>query len=122
MNRFAVALCLSSALLGTFALGGCKQETTVPATALTAEPFFIRGSVTRVGAAWGYLVEGVPGTSYTVDRAYFTVIPTTEFRRADGGSASVADLVVGRKISLWITGIIRESYPVQVDAQVIVIE
>jgi hypothetical protein len=43
-------------------------------------------------------------------------------RHANGSAATAADLVVGKKISLWITGIIMESYPVQVQATEIVVE
>jgi hypothetical protein len=42
--------------------------------------------------------------------------------RADGTAATAADLVVGRELTLWITGPIAESYPVQVQAQRIILK
>jgi hypothetical protein len=117
--RFTIAAALVAGLIT-----GCKREpTSTPASALFAnDPFFIRGSVSEVGKPWGNLVTGEPGTSYKTDRAYFRITPETEFVRADGSAATVADVKVGTKITLWITGPIMESYPVQVAAQRILIE
>jgi hypothetical protein len=122
MNRLVVAFHAICALLGASAFAGCSKQATEPDAALAAEPFFIRGPIARAGDAWGYLVKGEPGTDYRVDQAYFTVGTDTELRHRDGSSASAADLAAGRVISLWITGPIMESYPVQVRAERIVID
>ena len=115
-----------AALAGTLVIctfAGCRRDdTTSPAAALFNEPFFIRGPITHLGAPWGNLVTGEPGTNYNIDRAYFRTSAETEFRRADGSAASAADLRVGGRITLWITGPIMESHPVQVSASRIVIE
>ncbi len=42
--------------------------------------------------------------------------------RRSGERADVSALVVGEEVSIWITGLVRESYPVQVDAVVVVVE
>ena len=65
---------------------------------------------------------GEPGTSNRVTEAFFRTTSATLIRHADGSAATAADLMVGKKISLWITGIIMESYPVQVQATEIVID
>ena len=113
---------LASALIISAVTGCRRDDPTSPAAALFGEPFFIRGPITQLGAPWGNLVTGEPGTNYQVDRAYFRTSAETEFRRADGSAATGADLRVGGKITLWITGPIMESYPVQVLASRIVIE
>ena len=80
-----------AALAGTLVIctfAGCRRDdTTSPAAALFNEPFFIRGPITHLGAPWGNLVTGEPGTNYNIDRAYFRTSAETEFRRADGRSA-----------------------------------
>ena len=113
---------LRSALLGSLGLIACARPATAPKAAVLSDDFFIRGTIVQVDAPWGFLVRGVSGTEYQVDRAFFTVHSGTEFRRRAGGNASVNDLTVGREISLWITGPIMESYPVQVSAQLIIVE
>jgi hypothetical protein len=125
MIRPVVLRIVATSALLAVTLGGCQRGTTeADGAALGAfadEPFFLRGSIREIGV-WGYVIHGEPGTSYRTDRAAFRVFDDTEFRRADGSPASAADLAVGRTIKLWITGIIMESYPVQVHAKAIVIE
>lgn len=113
-----------AALAATALLGGCKREpTSSPAAALLAsEPFFIRGVVSNADHVWGIIVAGEPGTDYKTDKAAFRIGPETELIRADGRAANAADIKVGTKLTLWITGPIRESYPVQVDARRVLIE
>ena len=110
-------------MVASIVLAGCRREREPTAVAdLTSEPFFIRGHIKAANHPWGFLVEGEPGTNYRVTSAVFTVGPSTVFRRADGGAASAADLQVGREIRLWITGVIMESFPVQVRAEIVVID
>ena len=40
----------------------------------------------------------------------------------DGRAASAGDLTVGRTVSAWFTGPVRESYPVQAEASVVMLE
>jgi hypothetical protein len=47
---------------------------------------------------------------------------TSTVVRRDGRPASAAELTVGSAVSLWITGVVLESYPVQVEARVVVLE
>ena len=123
MSRTAVIRAMMAAALVISAAIGCRRnDTTSPAAAALTEPFFIRGRITQVGAPWGNLVTGDSGTKNQVDKAYFRTSAETEYRYADGGVASAADLRVGRRITLWITGPVMESYPVQVTASRVVIE
>jgi uncharacterized protein DUF3221 len=118
MVRTSLAILFS---IGT--LAACNREsTTGPKATLTNAPFFIRGEITRAGQPWGTLVEGQPGTSYRITEAYFRTSTSTLIHRTGGSTATVADLKVGTKITLWITGVIMESYPVQVEATEIIIE
>ena len=104
------------------ALTGCGRDGNAPEPAAALnEPFFIRGAITETGQPWGYRVKGEPGTSYRVTDVFFTVQPGTLIQRADGSAATASDLVVGRSITLWITGAIAESLPPQVGARLIVI-
>jgi hypothetical protein len=107
-------------LLAVLTSPGCRESPVAPP--VPREPAFLSGRITQVGQPWGYLVEGTPGTSYQVDKAYFTVGGTATLVRRDGRPASAAELSVGRTVSLWITGVILESYPVQVEARAVVLE
>jgi hypothetical protein len=109
----------SVGLLALLATAGCHDYApTTPAP--TAAPY-IQGRITQVGHAWGVLVEGTPGPGHQEDKAYVDVRGASILRR-DGAPVDASALVVGRRVSVWITGIVRESYPVQVDATVVVLE
>ena len=123
MRRRSILRSLVASLGVVLTVGACQRDTTRPnAAALSKEPFFISGAITEAGHPWGYRVKGEPGTSYGVTEAYFKLVPNTAVQRADGTPATAADLTVGRAISLWITGPIAESFPVQVTAQLIVLK
>jgi hypothetical protein len=110
-------------VLGIATLAGCRSDSASgPRPTLATGPYFIRGEITQAGDAWGTRVRGEPGTSYRVNEAFFRTTSETSIHHANGSPATSADLTVGKKISLWITGIILESYPVQVQATEIVIE
>ena len=104
----------------TAACGGNSAEPS--AAARLNEAYFIKGSITEIGQPMGYRVRGEPGASYQEKEAYFRIGSETELRKADGTPAAAGDLVVGREITLWITGPIAESFPVQVQAQRIVLK
>ena len=110
-------------VVGIGVLAGCRSDSASgPTATLATGPYFIRGEIAQAGQAWGALVKGEPGTSYRVNEAFFRTSSATLIHHASGAAATAADLTVGKKISLWITGIIMESYPVQVEATEIVIE
>jgi hypothetical protein len=86
------------------------------------EPPFISGRITEVGSSWGFLVEARTDSSLREDKAYVQVGPDTKLSWQDGRRARPADLRVGRRATVWITGNIQDSYPVQVYAQRVVLE
>ena len=122
MRRLHVSVHLMTVLVSA-AVGGCQRTSAEPEAAiLVNEPFFIRGALTETRHPWGYRLRGEPGTGYHETEAYFRIGPETKLLKADGTAADAADLVVGREVTLWITGPIAESYPVQVHAQRIVLK
>ena len=120
--RFFLARASLAVFLGVGALGCGSDSPSGPAATLATGPYFIRGEITQADQSWGTRVKGAPGTSYRVTEAYFRTGAETLIHRANGAAATAADLTVGTRISLWITGIVLESYPVQVEATEIVIE
>jgi hypothetical protein len=123
MRRLANVVRLLTVYLIPVAVAGCHRVTTEPLAGILANgPFFIAGKITEAGHPWGYRVKGEPGTDYRVTDAYFTVGPSTVIQRTDGSAATTADLVVGKTITLWITGAIAESLPPQVGARLIVLK
>ena len=108
----------------TIPLAGCHRASTdpAPAAALTNEPFFITGTITDTAHPRGYRVRGEAGTSYGATDVVFEVADNTVIQHADGSAATVAELTVGRAMSLWITGAIAESFPPQVGARLIVLK
>jgi hypothetical protein len=97
--------------------GACRDD-----ALLTRETPYIAGAITSTDAR-SVLVEApgprMPGRE---DKANVYLLPSSRVQWRDGRTASRADLVPGRAVSVWITGPVRESYPVQVDATVIVLE
>ncbi|HUQ80827.1 MAG TPA: hypothetical protein VM076_06810 [Gemmatimonadaceae bacterium] len=122
MRRFLVRGLF--ALVAPIVLVGCGRESSGPDTAAAVFDgnYFMRGTITETGHPWGYLMKATSGGSSKEPSAAFTVSSETVIRRLDGSPASKADLQPGRTISLWITGIILESLPVQVEAKSIVID
>ena len=122
MRTFIVRTSLA-VFLGLGSLAACKGDSASgPKATLATGPYFIRGEITQAAQPWGTRVKGEPGGSNRETEAYFRTSAATLIHHANGSAATAADLTVGKKISLWITGIVLESYPVQVEATEIVIE
>ena len=71
------------------------------------------------------LVEEQPGMDQPGNKASVGVLRDAGiwvFDGDDGRDAEFADITVGARVSVWITGVVRESFPVQVDATAVVIE
>jgi hypothetical protein len=118
MRRTMLILVLV-AVLGTF-LTGCGPR--VP-----SDPPAISGTVSAVtpngsGNAGAIMVEGSGSIG---DKASLDIGGTTPILRTakDGTVTSgvFADLKVGVRVNVWVDGPVRESYPVQAAASVIVI-
>lgn len=95
---------------------------TVPVT----EPS-IRGTITQVspGEPRTVLVEESPGEESGSNKASVRLTGETRLLRRSGEAvqrAAPEDLAVGQRVSVWFTGPVRESFPVQADAGTIFIE
>lgn len=82
----------------------------------------ILGVVTMREAPDRIRVETDPGAASGSDKAVVTLTRATRILHRDGRSADGSDLGVGREVSVWFAGPVRESYPVQADAGTMVIE
>jgi len=118
-HRIARAALLACAAM--FSLG-CDPLPVEVIDAVELETPFIAGRITSAGHAWGYLVEGEPRPGQQQDRAYFRLASADGLRWRSGARATPADLVVGRRVTVWITGPVLESYPAQVAARAVVLE
>jgi len=105
-----------TALTLTLALGGCTAKT--PAT----DPA-IRGtiqSVSQTDAGIGaVLVAGPLADGTTLDKAMLSITDETRVLSAAEEPLEPDVLEAGMRVEAWITGPVRESYPVQADADVI---
>lgn len=122
MDRRHATMVAAFAVLATAAvLVGCGPRVPSDPPAMTGRIVLATPSDTG-GAGGGILVEGA-GT--VGDKAALGVTDATTIliQAKDGlvSSATFADLTVGRRVSVWITGPVRESYPVQAEASTIVI-
>lgn len=118
-HRIARAALLACAAI--FSLG-CDPLPVETVDEAESETPFITGRITNTGHAWGYLVEGEPGPGQREDRAYFRLASADGLRWRSGARATPADLAVGRRVTVWITGPVLESYPAQVAARAVVLE
>jgi hypothetical protein len=87
---------------------------------------FISGTVTavdRVAQGWTVRVEEHPQDISGSAKGVFRVGERTDIRRAAGGGAvRVEELRKGQRVRVWVKGPVAESYPVQADARLIVID
>jgi hypothetical protein len=121
MNRFRFNI-----LLVLLSLAACvphSQDEMVPTTAPD-----IRGIATKVNVAvepWTVLVEERPEEASESAKAMVTLTAETRILKRAGSEvepATSGELAVGQTVSVWFSGPVRESYPVQVAAAVVVIE
>ena len=87
-------------------------------------PFIVGVIEWRTAAALGVDARGGPPSARHggADRAEVELTPATRVRRRGGGRATPADLAVGRTVSVWTTPMTRDSYPVLVEATLIIVE
>jgi hypothetical protein len=86
----------------------------------TEEPY-IRGTITDVQAE-GFLVEEDPTEVAGSPKAWLNFAQETRVVDASGAEAGVGELTVGRQVSVWVSGPVLESYPVQATAGTVVLE
>lgn len=81
----------------------------------------LRGYVTRVSTDT-VLVEEKPAETSGSSKASVRITSETAIVDASGTRRGVADLKEGQLVSVWFTGPVAKSYPVQVNASKILIE
>lgn len=93
----------------------------------TGEPS-IRGVITTItpgeGSLGAVLVEETSAQGLSFDKASLAITKDTKILRGAAGSferIAFADLTKGMLVEVWVTGPVRESYPVQADADTIVV-
>lgn len=116
MTRRAQAFTVAVAMLAAFALIGCSGNTP------SADPA-IRGNISSISrtpdGVGAILVEGPIADGTTLDKAALAITADTQVVSAAGKDVDPETLEVGMRVEVWITGPVRESYPVQADAAVI---
>ncbi|HEU4698604.1 MAG TPA: hypothetical protein VFS40_05455 [Gemmatimonadales bacterium] len=109
------------ALAALVACGGGGEGRARP-PAVPSRAADIAGVVTAVDTAW-LRVEADPARPTGAPKALLRLRPATVVRRAPGDSAAAAaDLRAGQFVRVWYGGPVFETYPVQGDAGVVVID
>lgn len=109
---------LSAALLA--GIMGCGNRSVDPSGIPGTEPS-IRGEITAVTPA-SIRVEEEPGETSGSAKADIRLTVTTKVFRLDGSVTDATEFRTGQKVKVWFNGPVAESYPVQANAGVIVIE
>ena len=120
--RRLTVVAFAVALLVTGSLAGC----TAPKPPETAPS--IRGVITnvtpRAEGLWVILIEETAPEGFEFDKASLTITRDTEILKPVGNGYQVVTLeepIEGLFVDAWVTGPVRESYPVQADADVVVL-
>ena len=119
--------CPMTALLsGALLLSACSPSATgplapnVPASSSRTTPS-ITGQVTAI-ALPVVVVEENPTEPHGSAKARVRITEATQVLREGEGIVGVTKLGVGQQVTVWFTGPVMESYPLQATAGVIVIE
>lgn len=114
--RRDIALFAVLALLTVALLTGCAAPTP------SGDPA-IRGTISSVSedpdGVSGILVEGPVADGTTLDKAALSITDKTRVLSASDEEVDAATLTQGMRVEVWVTGPVRESYPVQADADVV---
>ena len=109
-------------LLAALAGASCNR----PAVELPTTPPSIAGTITAVDQDGEHLgtirIEAVPEELSGSDKAVVRITQGTALLDDSGQKIGFSQLKEGRKVRAWFTGPVRESYPVQADAQTIILE
>lgn len=108
-------------MLAPAALGGCSSLTPLN------DELSIRGSITsitpRPDGLGTILVEETSPQGLEFDKAALAIIEDTKFLKRAGDDYvefTFDDIWVSMLVEVWITGPVRESYPIQADADTVV--
>jgi hypothetical protein len=124
----ALAALAALAVLGAAVVGGCGGATAAqPASPSPSAPPSGPADITGVvdtltpgsagGAALLVVADGSAAGEY--DKAWVSVTPDTVVWTLEGAKGTAAGLGLGQTVSVWFTGPVRESYPVQATAGVV---
>lgn len=91
-------------------------------SALPAEPPTLRGEITAREADGRLRVEEKPEEEAGSEKALVRLVEDALVLNSDGSHADAAELTVGRRVAVWFTGPVMESYPVQAAASVVVLD
>lgn len=100
-----------------FLLGACSSN----GPSIPEEPPYITGTITAVGLG-SVRIEEVPADSSGSAKAQARTDAGTIVIDRSRNRLTFDSLRVGQRVSAWFTGPIMESYPVQGNARVIVVE
>jgi hypothetical protein len=112
---------LLSACGGGPVSGNDRPEGSDAASVIPSEEPSIRGTITAAGDR-SVRVEANPADQSGSAKALVRLGSDTPIRFMDGSPAEQDDLVVGVAVSVWFTGPVAESYPVQASAGVVRID
>lgn len=104
------------ALLLLFAACGAPEDGGAP-----AEPPYLRGTVTALDGQTVRVEENAGERSGSA-KAVLRITGSTRIVWRTGEPADRGDLRLGTRVSAWVAGPIAESYPVQADAAVLLVE
>ncbi len=110
--------------LSVVVLSSCSALSLSPGVAQTGIPDgapSICGVITILPPG-GVLVEEDPATASGSAKAMMRMQASTRVLHRNGSTASYSALAVGQTVSAWFDGPVAESYPLQADAGVVVLE
>lgn len=106
------------------ATGACARPPAEPAGGPPDEPPYIEGSITSVSQGGSGTVVMVEEPGGGGNKAAVTIGPETVVVQEFGGGyepAGIDQLGQGRRVAIWTSGPVMESFPVQLTASGIVI-
>ena len=103
-----------------FLVAACSRSAS-DSGALPTDAPYMRGAVTAIEGEQ-IRVEADPGAGSGSDKAMLRITGDTQIFWRSGERADRGDLRLGTVVSAWVSGPVRESYPVQADAATLVIE
>jgi len=114
----SIAGVVVTALIGC---GGSNSTATLPSNGIPAGPPAIQGIITSINTE-GILVEENPQDASGSAKILLKLTGDTRVLRPSGAAADPSDLTKGQMVKAWVTGPVAESYPLQGQAAVIVID
>lgn len=115
--KYFTALLLVTLMVG---ITGCDEDLDATTKTPDNQPS-ITGEIMALDQYF-ILVEENPAGSSGIGKASVALTDSTRILRRNGSAVSAAELQVAQKVSVWFTGPVAQSFPIQATAGVIVIE